>query len=138
MTARIAVINNDTAFLDLMRELLTEEGYETHAFIEGVGDYPAVRALTPDVIILDIRLEQPADGWTLLELLRLDPKLARTPIVVCSADERALQERTLYLRTLCLLSQRCQVPPKPFDLDTMLALLKQVLGPTAGNPPDAL
>jgi CheY-like chemotaxis protein len=138
MTACIAVIDNDMAFLDLLCAPLTEEGYQTHGFVQGIHDYPAVRALAPDAIILDIRLEQPADGWTLLELLRLDPKLARTPIVVCSADERALQERTLYLRTLCLLSQRCQVPPKPFDLDTMLALLKQVLGPTAGNPPDAL
>jgi two-component system response regulator BaeR len=134
MTARIAVINNDTAFLDLMRELLTEEGYETHAFIEGVGDYPAVRALAPDVIILDIRLEQPEDGWNLLELFRLDPTLTKTPIIVCSADVRALQERTLYLQ-----SQRCQVLPKPFDLDTLLALLTQVLGTAPGDasPPRA-
>jgi hypothetical protein len=48
MTARIAVINDDTAFLALMRELLTEEGYETHSFVQGVNDCPAVRDLHPE------------------------------------------------------------------------------------------
>ena len=133
MTVRIAVINNDTAFLDLMRDLLTEEGYETHSFIQGVNDYTEVRALGPDAIILDIRLEDPEGGWNLLELFRLDPTLTRTPIIVCSADVRALQERTLYLQ-----SQGCHVLPKPFDLDTLLGLLTQALGPSSGNPPDAL
>jgi DNA-binding response OmpR family regulator len=123
MALRIAVINNDTAFLTLMHELLTEEGYEAHIFREGADDYPALRELVPDAIILDIRLEHPEGGWNLLELCRLDPTLAKTPIIVCSADVRALQERALYLQ-----SQGCQVLPKPFDLDTLLALLRQVLG----------
>jgi CheY-like chemotaxis protein len=132
MTVRIAVINNDTAFLNLMRELLTDEGYETYAFVQGADDYPAVRDLAPAAIILDIRLEHPEGGWDLLELLRLDPATAKTPIIVCSADVRALQERAVYLQT-----QRCQVLPKPFDLDTLLDLLRQALGPTAGAAPEA-
>ncbi|HZS88556.1 MAG TPA: response regulator [Chloroflexota bacterium] len=127
MAVRIAVVNNDTAFLKLMHELLSDEGYETHAFREGANDYPALRDLAPDVIILDIRLEQPEGGWNLLELCRLDPTLAKTPIIVCSADVRALQERALYLQ-----SQHCQVLPKPFDLDALLDLLKQVRGEASG------
>ena len=133
MMARIAVINNDPVFLALMRELLTLEGYETHAFHEGSADYSAVRELAPDAIILDIRLEHPAAGFELLDLVRRDPATARMPIIVCSADVRALQERALYLQ-----SQRCQVLPKPFDLDTLLDMLRRALGPTVGISSEAL
>jgi CheY-like chemotaxis protein len=63
MTTRVAVINDDTAFLELMEELLLEEGYEAHCYKEGVAAYEQVRELDPDVIILDIRMERPETGW---------------------------------------------------------------------------
>ena len=54
MARRIAVVNDDTAFLDLMVELLTEEGYDVHPFKEATTAYQGVRDLRPDVIILDL------------------------------------------------------------------------------------
>jgi DNA-binding response OmpR family regulator len=133
MAARIAVINNDTAFLRLMGEVLTEGDYDAYCFKRGTGDYTAVRDLVPDAIILDIRLEHPEAGWNLLELFRLDPATAKTPIIVCSADVRALQEWGVYLQ-----SQRCQVLPKPFDIETLLDLVTHVLGPRTAHASDAV
>src|SRR5690348_3693560 len=97
MTRTIVVINSDTSFLTLMRDLLTDEGYAVHTFIAGTQDFLAVQALAPDVIILDIRLEHPEAGWNPLEFFRLEPHLSHKPIIVCSADLHALQERALYL-----------------------------------------
>jgi CheY-like chemotaxis protein len=131
MTARVAVINDDLAFRAVMLELLTDEGHETHAFRADTQDYPLVRDLAPDAIILDVRLEHPEAGWDLLELLRLDPATTQTPLIVCAAD--GLRKRTLYLQ-----SPRGQVLSKPFDRDTLLDLLRQVLGPTARKTSEAL
>jgi CheY-like chemotaxis protein len=123
MPKSIAVVNDDTVFLELMRELLDEEGYDAHCFNEGAHAYEKVRDLNPDAIVLDIRMEQPASGWQVLELLKLDPALTKKPIIVCSAAMNELQERATFLS-----SKGCMVLPKPFDLDDLLGLLQRSIG----------
>lgn len=122
MAQKIAAINDDTVFLDLLRELLTEEGYEVHLFKEANHAFERVRDLKPDAIILDIRMDNPVTGWQVLELIKLDPAVSRVPIIVCSADLTALQERAVHLQ-----SKGCEVLPKPFDLDDLLSVLRRVL-----------
>jgi DNA-binding response OmpR family regulator len=127
--ARTAVVNDDTHFLQLMDELLTEEGYSVQRFLEGGVVYDGIRRQEPDAIILDVRMEHPETGWQLLELFKLDPHLTRKPIIVCSADVSALRERSAYLE-----SKGCAVLPKPFDLDDLLTLLRRLLrGPDEGT-----
>ena len=123
MAKRIAVINDDTIFLTLLHDLLSEEGYETHLFHEGEGAYTKVRDLDPDAIVLDIRMDSPASGWQVLELFKLDPVLTKKPIIVCSADLLQLQDRALYLK-----SKGCEALPKPFDLTDLLMLLERLVG----------
>ena len=114
--AVIAVVNNDTVFLDLMAELLAGEGYEPLVCKEGDKAYALVKERRPDLVVLDIRLDQPEAGWTILELLRLDPATATIPVIVCSADAPFLRAKAATLREL-----DCDVLEKPFDLDTLLA-----------------
>jgi DNA-binding response OmpR family regulator len=123
VTASIAVVNDDTQFLQLMEELLTDEGYSVQRFQQAGDAYAGVRAQNPDAIILDIRMDHPESGWQLLELFKLDPLLTTKPIIVCSADIPALRERTEYLQ-----SKGCAVLPKPFDLDDLSTLLRRLLG----------
>ena len=123
MAKRIVVINDDTAFLTLLQELLSDEGYETHLCREGANSYRQVLELNPDGIVLDIRMDSPETGWQVLEMLKLDPKLTKKPVIVCSADLPQLQERAVYLK-----SKGCDVLAKPFDLDDLLTLLRQTVG----------
>ena len=128
MAKRIAVINDDTTFLELMSTLLSDEGYEAHIFRESKSAYQGARDLGPDAIILDIRMESPATGWQMLELFKLDPVLARVPIIICSADISALQERAVHLQ-----SKGCELLPKPFDLDDLLNALRRLVGRPDGE-----
>ncbi len=111
----IAVVNNDTDFLDLMEELLRLEGYNTLICREGDRAYELMKTVQPDLIILDIRLEHAETGWTVLERLRLDPKTTAIPVIVCSADSAFLREKAISLQQL-----RCDILEKPFDLDMLL------------------
>lgn len=124
MGQKIAAINDDTVFLDLLHELLSEEGYEVHLFKEANNAYERVRELKPDGIILDIRMDHPVTGWQVLELIKLDPALTNIPVVICSADLIALQERAVQLQ-----SKGCEILPKPFDLDDLLGVLRRVVQP---------
>lgn len=122
--AQIAVINDDTAFLGLMQELLeAEEGYSVGICREAERAYEFVKGTRPDLVILDIRVNHEESGWTILELLTLDPVTRPIPVIVCSAAIHSLQEHQVLLE-----QYGCEVLPKPFDLDALLAKVEGALG----------
>ena len=127
--ARIVLINDDTTFLDLMRDLLQEvEGYEVLICREGDQAYEFVRAQQPDLILLDIRMGGEESGWTLLELLTLDPQTRPIPLIVCSAAIRDLQDHQPLLDRFGI-----GVLPKPFDLEVLLEKVEAALGEGKGR-----
>jgi len=121
---RIAVINDDTAFLDLMRELLArEEGYEVIICKEWNNAYQFVKDERPDLLILDIRVGGEEHGWTILNLLTLDPETRPVPVIVCSASIQSLHEHQPWLDKLGV----CALP-KPFDIEMLLEAVRRMLG----------
>lgn len=124
----IAVVNDDTAFLQLMHDLLTEEGYRARIVKERQDAHGVIRNEHPDLVILDIRMDHPESGWTVLELIRLDPETAQIPVIVCSADHRFLQAKAEMLQ-----QHHCGVLEKPFDLTELLSQVAAALAPGAGS-----
>ena len=120
---KIAVINDDTAFLELMRDLLEYEAdYEVLICKEWDGAYQFVKDHTPDLIIQDIRIGGEEHGWTILNLLTLDPVTRPLPVIVCSAAIQSLHEHQEWLTQYGI-----RALPKPFDLDTLLAAIREML-----------
>ena len=109
--ARIAVVNDDTVFLDMMAAVLKERGWETDVYRVGDTAFHELKKQPPDLIILDIRMESQESGWTLLELLTLDRDMARIPVVVCSAAIFDLRAHEAWLN-----EHGIAVLPKPFDI----------------------
>ena len=121
--ARIAVINDDTVFLELMRDLLEgEERYEVRVCKEWDGAYDFIKQERPDLIIQDIRIGGEEHGWTILNLLTLDPKTRPIPMIVCSAAIQSLHEHQEILDRYGI-----RALPKPFDLDTLLGAIQDML-----------
>jgi len=122
-SARIAVINDDTAFLNLMRDLLeTEGGYEAVICREWEDAHGFVKDQRPALVILDIRIGGEEHGWTVLNLLTLDPETRRIPVIVCSAAIQSLHQHQDLLGKygICAL-------PKPFDIDALLETVARML-----------
>lgn len=119
----IAVVDDDPAYLKMMNELLRDEGYRTLIHREGTGAHAEIADAQPDLVILDIRMESPGAGWTVLDMLRLEPRTCDIPVVVCSADVSTLRDKEKMLSR-----QGCAVLEKPFDLDTLLRLVREKVG----------
>ena len=124
----ITVINDDTAFLRLMQDLLAGEGYDVTLHIEGANAHQKVRESIPDLVVLDIRMEQQESGWMVLDLMKLDPKTSHIPVIVTSADHTALHDKEAMLRR-----QGYEILEKPFDLDTLLEMIETKIGPADGK-----
>jgi CheY-like chemotaxis protein len=129
--ARIAVINDDTTFLELMRQLLEEEeDYEVLICREWEHVYQFVKTHRPDLVIQDIRIGGEEHGWSILNLLTLDPDTRPIPLIVCSAAITSLHEHQEMLSRYGI-----RALPKPFDLDMLLSMVSEVLA--ASFQPDA-
>jgi CheY-like chemotaxis protein len=122
----IAAVNDDTLFLELMHDLLTEEGYRTAIWKEGDRAYEMIKEHQPVLVILDIRMEHPDTGWMVLELMRLDPATAAIPVIICSADTVRIREKEAYLR-----EKGCAVLEKPFLLEDLLEKVQAFIGPAS-------
>jgi CheY-like chemotaxis protein len=121
---RVVVVNDDTLFLQLMHDLLEdEEGFEVLICREWDNAYGFIKEQRPDLVILDIRMGGEERGWTILNLLTLDPATRPIPLIACSAAVHSLQEHQPWLDKfgICAL-------PKPFDLDMLLEMVQRVLG----------
>lgn len=120
----IAVVNDDPTFIALMCELLEDEGYATTAYREGPTAALFLQTTAPDLLVLDIRLEQPEGGWDVLQQLRADTRTRDLPVIVCSADRPFLQRRAAELQ-----AYRCAVLEKPFRILELYALVDAMLLP---------
>ena len=120
----IAVVNQDTIFLQLMEELLSEEGY--HSYIEKEGDkaYASIKKYKPELVILDIRLNDPEAGFKVIELLRIDPATTQIPIIICSTATNIIRDSEARLR-----EKRCDILMKPFQIEELLAKVAAIIGP---------
>jgi CheY-like chemotaxis protein len=125
---RIAVVNDDTVFLDMMAAVLSERGWDTRVYREGHNAFGELKRDPPDLIILDIRMGSPETGWTLLELLVLARETRDIPVIVCSAAIRDLQahEETLQQYGVAIL-------PKPFDIARLYTEVEQALASGKGQ-----
>ena len=124
MCPRILVIDDDLATLALLHDILAPEGYRVACASTADAGLLAVRQECPALILLALRLETPDAGWQLLDGLRTEAATAALPIIVCSADCRALGERADELW-----SRRCTTLQKPFTLDRLLGHVARALAP---------
>ena len=120
----IVITDDDPTYLEMIKDLLITEGYQSVHYLVGSGTHDAIRQLEPDLILLDINLEQPGLGWHLLDRLQRHPVTARIPIIICSTDPWLLREKDGLLRTL-----HCDTLEKPFDLEILLAKISAAVGP---------
>src|ERR687896_653836 len=123
--ARITVINDDPAFLELMSVLLEEDsGYEVTT-LEGVelDSLDPVRQSRPDLLIVDLVMPDEQTGWRFVEAAQSDDQLREIPVIVCSADVASLHRRAAELSAI----PRLGVPSKPFDIDQLLGRVRRQL-----------
>lgn len=120
---RIALVDDDTVFLNLLRDLLeVTEGYAVSIHKVWADAYREIKEQRPDVVLLDIVMEQEERGWEILELLTLDPETRPIPVIVCSAAIHSLHAHQELLDRYGVLAL-----PKPFDLQALLDRVQRAL-----------
>jgi DNA-binding response OmpR family regulator len=127
VTKHILVIDDRAHLLALLRMILEDERYQVSVLQEGRGAVEHIRESSPDLIILDLKLAD-ASGMDILESLRAQESTADIPVIVYTA---AVMEAEAVERVVASNPTRftnVSVLQKPFELDTLLDRVGQLLG----------
>jgi DNA-binding response OmpR family regulator len=118
----IFAIDGSPDFLNVIRELFQDEGYNTTTnFVP--NSFVQIAALDPDALIVDIVVGQRV-GWELLEALNAAAATTGIPVLIVSTDPRLLkrvqEQAARYGKNRYLI--------KPFGLDDILAQIREMIG----------
>ena len=84
----IAVIDDDPDILDATSLVLTAKGYEVITTDNPDDGYKIVKEKNPDLIILDVMMEEPDDGFFLVQKFRKEN--IDIPIIMYTSVSKAL------------------------------------------------
>ncbi len=127
MTKRILVIDDREELLALLRMILEDERYQVSVLREGQGAIERIRAEQPDLVILDLRLED-VSGVDVLQSLRAHTGAADIPVIVYTAAVIEAEGVSRLIKSDQSRYANVSVLQKPFDLDALLDRVQEVLG----------
>jgi two-component system cell cycle response regulator DivK len=84
MTKRILVVEDQADNRQILRDLLTSEGYRVIEAQDGEEGVRAARDERPDLILMDIQLPL-LDGYEATRRIKADPALRAIPIIVVTS-----------------------------------------------------
>jgi DNA-binding response OmpR family regulator len=119
---KILVADDEVSIADLLQQSLSEEGYQVHTTTQSLRFYDAVRETHPDLILLDLMMPY-LEGEDELRLMQLSSETAHIPVIVVTAKADVDKDEPM-LRSLGVL----HIVKKPFDLNQLIALVKQTIG----------
>ncbi len=128
MPSKILVVDDDPQLVRLVRSYLENAGLLVETVAHGDDVLPAVRAQRPDLIVLDLMLPG-KDGLEVTRLLRADPLLAATPVLMLTARVDDID------RILGLELGADDYVTKPFNPREVVARVKAILRRTQTPAP---
>jgi len=117
---KILAIDDEVDVLGFLELVLEKSGYDVVTAPNGTDGLIRAHVERPDLILLDIMMEE-MDGWETLKLLKLDEESRGIPVVILSARTepkdkiRALQEGAVDYIT------------KPFGVRESLERIREIL-----------
>jgi DNA-binding response OmpR family regulator len=121
---RITVVNDNEQFLELMHDLLSQEGYAVEVVDGDTATIEEIAATEPDLLVIDLRLGSTApSGWDVLLMARAHEPLRTIPIILCSADVHELRTRADEMSAIA----DVHVLEKPFRIHEAEELVRRLL-----------
>lgn len=124
-SGRILIVDDDPDFSESTAAFLEMHGFEVERSCSGTDGLRAARSEPPDVIVMDVMMEERTAGFFTVQQLRREERLAGIPVIMVSSiyeDDPAfgIPPEKEWLRHDAFLS-------KPLDLDALLKTVTDLL-----------
>ena len=121
---RVLVVEDDDSIALALEYLVTRAGYHHHRIADGALALPWIRAMQPDLVLLDVMLPG-VSGFDICQGVRGDPALAGVRILMMTARGSSVERRR---------GQELGADgfiTKPFELQALRDEVQKLLGPPA-------
>jgi DNA-binding response OmpR family regulator len=125
--ARVLVADDDPLLRALLQHKLAAQAYEVIEAEHGGEVLRQVRALTPDLVVLDAMMPV-MDGFEVLRRLKAEPDLRGTPVIMLTSLKR--QEDVVGALQL----GAADFLAKPFIPDELVQRIRKILGDAITEP----
>lgn len=123
---RVLVVEDEDNIAIALDFLMTREGYEHSRVANGGEALARIRAMHPDLVLLDVMLPE-VSGYEICQDVRLDPSLNDVKVLMMTARGSAIERRKgLALGADGFIS-------KPFELKELREEVRRLLGPDPGG-----
>ena len=123
----VLLVEDDPDLLRFATVTLRLGGYRPLAATDGEEAVAVARRAHPDLVVLDLRLPR-LDGWQVLAVLRADPAVRGTPVVLLTASAG------LRGRERALAAGVAEYVVKPVSADDLLAVVERALVGSSREP----
>jgi len=118
---RILVIDDNDQFREMLCDVLKREGYEIVMARDGKEGTDLYRKEPTDLVITDVNMPEKSGQEVIFELQR------DFPDVKIIAISGGLDESEGYLKDIAAFSDVKHIFTKPFDIDELLQVVKELL-----------
>lgn len=116
---RIFLVDDDELIISMVARSLKKEGYETQIHTRAKGIVPKILEWQPDLVLLDIHLDNEINGIDILQKIKEEKFTA--PVVMLTADDTAESAiRAMKLGAADYLT-------KPFNIDEVKLVIRSLL-----------
>ena len=119
---KVVLVEDEEVLLDVLESKLKKEGYEVFSAKDGQAGLDLIRAIRPDLVLLDIIMPR-MDGIEVLTHMHNDAALSSIPVIIISNSGQAVE-----IEKAAALGAKDYLVKAEFDpqevLDKMSALLK--------------
>lgn len=117
---KIVIVDDDVLIRETVRLALDHAGYYVIAVGEPERALAVVRAEKPDLVIMDLYMPG-SDGRDLIRSLKSDPTISKTPVILFSASDEAIDVVS------GLQSGAVEYLGKPIDGEILLSKIRHIL-----------
>lgn len=117
---KIIVVDDDKTSTSLFEQVLLMYKYEVVTLNESAKTLETATEVRPDLIILDLMMPEP-DGFKVCRMLRADPSLRRTPIIIVTALN------DLDSKLVAMGAGANDYLVKPFHIDQLFTMIEKQL-----------
>ncbi len=117
----ILLVEDDSTLATLVASTLSAYGYRVFAVASGAQALTTLTSFTPDLVVLDLELDDGMTGWTVLQSLRL---LAHMPVLVTTSSQTPVRT---YLRSRGEPRSTLDYLPKPYTVPTLIKRIQRMI-----------
>jgi two-component system response regulator VicR len=90
-TQRVVVIEDDPEMIELVKLILTKEGFQVSGATGGKDGLKIIEQFKPDIVLLDLMMPD-MDGWEVYQSMKTNEGMKTIPVIIITAKAQSIDK----------------------------------------------